>query len=191
MVEQSTEPKGLVGFGLIQHRSWSGAASSSSAAEVQAAVAERTTPREHHLNEAPQVGNFGLYFGNWGKRPTAENNFPKRENIDAQIRKNPGQVIILTEAEAEIAEYLRLTAVAETPDLIEGNEDAEGLAKRPQYRHYVEQGADLLIAARTNSWAGVPFDCKKIHGKTEGQGGYTAILGRQSAIQAQRWPPRH
>ena len=44
-----------------------------------------------------------------------------------------------------------MTEVAEKPDLIEGNEDGEGLAKRPQYRHHVEQLRDLLIAARTNS----------------------------------------
>ena len=88
------------GSAYIQsHFSWRGAASSTTAAavpctavaavntqeaaavaegtEVQAAVAEGTNPGEHRNNCAPEVGNFGIYFGNWGKRPEKKKKPPQ------------------------------------------------------------------------------------------------------------------
>ena len=41
---------------------------------------------DHHpLNAAHEVGNFGIYFGNWGMRPKNLAKHKKCQNIDLQI----------------------------------------------------------------------------------------------------------
>ena len=98
---------------------------------------------EHRLNTSYAVGNFGIYFGNWGTRPTNLTKEPQRkkcQNIDLQIEKNPAQIIILTEADEESAERLRLTEVAERPDSIDGDSACTGLEARPAYRHHSIRG---------------------------------------------------
>jgi hypothetical protein len=61
-------------------------------------------PREHRSgkhNKEPEVGNIGLFFGNWGLRGTLGGSDAQALRIhtqDRQILKSPGQVVIIAEA---------------------------------------------------------------------------------------------
>ena len=75
-----------------------------------------------HNNE-PEVGSFGLFFGNWGQRATLGGDARKkarRITQDRQILKSPAQVIVLCEASAGVEEMLR-----QPPE--DGNPEQEGL----------------------------------------------------------------
>ena len=73
---------------------------------------EFTCARSTHLNNRPQVGNCGIFFGNWGQR-NRQMQGVVQGNIDAQIKKNPCIIIGLTECEAETEQLLRASAVAD------------------------------------------------------------------------------
>ena len=60
-------------------------------------------------NEEPEVGNFGLFCGNWGKRGSAANELC--EKSDQQIRKCPVQVLVLAETTESMKEMLQLPPV--------------------------------------------------------------------------------
>ena len=101
------------------------------------------------------MGNFGLFFGNWGTRATLGNKAHKKlrqETQDRQIMKCPGQVIVLCEATSEVEELLRLEAV-------EGDPEQSGLEKRHTHEHYVVRGQEaetaVLIAARKDNTTGL------------------------------------
>ena len=82
--------------------------------------------RPSKFNSEPEVGNFGLFFGNWGTRGTNAGKpaqKKRRDNQDKQILKSPAQVVIIAEASAELEELLTETAVA-------GNPEKEGVASR-------------------------------------------------------------
>ena len=49
-------------------------------------------------NDADRVGNIGLPFGNWGKRPT---NLNMRNHLDKVLKKQPAMVIGLAECQLE------------------------------------------------------------------------------------------
>ena len=67
-------------------------------------------PRQHSKwNAEPEVGNFGLFFGNWGTRATIAGNSAKRnrqQRQDHQILRSPGQVIVLAEATKAMEDLL-------------------------------------------------------------------------------------
>ena len=77
------------------------------------AVAEGkgTRLRSSVLNDRADVGNIGFFFGNWGQR-TKQKDGRVQDNIDAQIKKNPAQIIGLTECEKETQAVLESPAVA-------------------------------------------------------------------------------
>ena len=114
------------------------------------------------FNSEPEVGNFGLFFGNWGLRGTLGGASVQRRRTtieDRQILKNPGQVLILAEATRHVEELLRQPAVAaESPG--EG-----GLQGRSTHEHWVLRGQEestLLIAARKDNTTGLQllhFEC--------------------------------
>ena len=58
------------------------------------------------FNEDATVGNIGFFFGNWGKRTQKAAGGVQR-NIDAQLKKNPGQIIGLCECQQETEMILR------------------------------------------------------------------------------------
>ena len=73
------------------------------------------------------MGNFGLYFGNWGTRATLAQKELQRRRREAhakQVLCSPAQIVILCEATEGIEERLKepnesapvATAVAETTD---------------------------------------------------------------------------
>ena len=67
----------------------------------------RPSPPRNSDNE---VGNFGLYFGNWGTRgsflSSDKEKGQRRDVQDRQILKSPAQIIILCEANEKVLELL-------------------------------------------------------------------------------------
>ncbi len=111
-------------------------------------------------NAEPEVGNFGLYFGNWGNRATLAEKQHQRRRRDAQDRqvlKSPAQVVILCEANEVVEESLKQpsvsapaeTAVAETSD--DGTHPQSRLERRATHEHWVvrgnEKGSAVLVAS--------------------------------------------
>ena len=102
-------------------------------------------------NAEPEVGNIGIFFGNWGQRATvdAKNKRKRSERSDRQISRCPGQIIILAEANASVEEVLK------SPPLEAESPGASGLSGRPSFEHFVVRGnekdAAVLIAARTDT----------------------------------------
>ena len=89
-------------------------------------------------NEEPEVGDFGLFVGNWGLRGTLGDNRQKqlrRDTHDRQILKSPAQVIVLCEATAAVGDLLQKSAVAGTPG-------AKGLEGRNTFEHWVVRGEE-------------------------------------------------
>ena len=69
------------------------------------AVAGDVQPMRHaSFNDRDEVGNI-VFFGNWGKR-TQQLGGQLQANIDAQIKKNPCQIIGLSECQEETEQLL-------------------------------------------------------------------------------------
>ena len=102
-------------------------------------------------NAEPEVGNIGIFFGNWGQRAVvkAENKRKRTERSDRQISRCPAQIIILAEANASVEEVLK------SPPLEAESPGASGLSGRPSFEHFVVRGnekdAAVLIAARKDT----------------------------------------
>jgi hypothetical protein len=105
-------------------------------------------------NEEPEVGNFGIFFGNWGTRATLggrQAQQRRREIQDRQVVKSPAQVIVLAEASSETEEVLRTGRNL-------GDPTTKGLQSRDDHDHYVIRGNEesaILIAARTDNTTGI------------------------------------
>ena len=101
-------------------------------------------------NEEPEVGNCGLYFGNWGttSEKGTRKNKKRRETQLKQITKNPGNVMVVLESTKGMELALKQPAVA-------GQPSATGVAARPTFQYFVQRGkeaeAGVLIAARTDT----------------------------------------
>ena len=101
-------------------------------------------------NSEPEVGNFGLFCGNWGTRATVagkEEQQRRRAIQDRQILKSCGQVVVVAEASKELEQLLLQPPV-------EGVPDRPGLEGRSTAEHFVVRGDEesaLLIAARTDN----------------------------------------
>ena len=114
-------------------------------------------------NSEPEVGNFGLFFGNWGLRGTVGGNDAaklRRDTQDRQILKSPGQVVVVVEASRELEELLRLPAVA-AEDSAQG-----GLQGRSTHEHFVVRGDEqsaVLIAARTDNTTSLECLMHEVH----------------------------
>ncbi|MDP7560003.1 MAG: hypothetical protein QF745_05635, partial [Planctomycetota bacterium] len=84
-------------------------------------------------NDEPEVGNFGLFFGNWGLRGAVGNAASRRSRRDTQdrrIQRSPAQVVVLAEAAKEIEELLK-------EPRSHGNQELEGLERRDSAEHWV------------------------------------------------------
>ena len=113
----------------------------------QVAGAPRFTGyRSTRFNNRSDVGNVGFFFGNWGMR-TQSMDGGVQLNIDAQIAKNPGQVIGLTECE-EGTEY-RLNH----PDIAQAElQGTEALQARDAYGYHTirpDEKVSLLVGVRS------------------------------------------
>ena len=87
-----------------------------------------TEPRRAKRNSEPEVGNMGIFFGNWGQRGTVVQGRKKRttDTSDRQILKAPTQIVCLAEATREVEDALKSAAVA-------GNDNATGLEASPMF----------------------------------------------------------
>ena len=118
------------------------------------------------------MGNFGLYFGNWGQRassaltPSAEKK-ERTATYSRPIPKNLAQVVVLCEANASLEELLEQPPVPGTPG-------AEGLEGKATHEHWVVRGSEdqaaVLIAARkdnTTSLESLEYEVYSDHTYTE------------------------
>ena len=102
-------------------------------------------------NDEAEVGNFGLFCGNWGVRGTLANARFRREIMDRQITRSPGQVIVLCEANADTEELLRQPRSR-------GTQGGTRLEARDTFEHWVQRGNEesaCLIAARKDTCTGL------------------------------------
>ena len=83
-------------------------------------------PPSSKRNSEAEVGNMGLFFGNWGIRGTVASKaeqLKRRTTHDRQVLGNPGQTVIIAEASKEIEELLK------QPEM-EGRSGGGGLESR-------------------------------------------------------------
>ena len=114
---------------------------------------ERSRGKSSKFNEEPEVGNFGIYCGNWGERASLGDTVRKkrREAHDRQLTKCPGQVLVLLEANEAVSDILNQPAVA-------GNDDGVGLEKRSTHEWWVQRSQEqkgVLIASRKDNTTSV------------------------------------
>ena len=136
--------------------------SSTAAAERRAQLRAPLSPTQGDPNRRKQssrynsdweVGNFGLFFGNWGKRAALKDTTKRarRARHDVQILKCSGQVIILAEANAATEELLKF---GDPPAAVAGSPVTSRLDKRETREHWVVRGNEesaILIAARKDN----------------------------------------
>ena len=121
---------------------------------LQPAQGEPYRPRSSRWNSEPEVGNMGIFCGNWGKRGTLGGNYEQRrrdEFMTLQIARNFAPVIVFAEAEERLQHLLM-------HDRSRGNPDGEGVLRRDAHEYMVVRGQEevsLLIGARTDT-------CKRI-----------------------------
>ena len=114
---------------------------------------DRSRGKSSKFNDEPEVGNLGIFFGNWGERASLTDNvrMRRREAHDRQIMKCPGQVLVLCEATDSVARLLQEPAVA-------GNSDGVGLDKRSTFEWWVQRSQEdkgVLIAGRKDNTTSV------------------------------------
>ena len=96
-------------------------AASAAVGECEAAVAVDETARRGPnavTTALGEVGNCGLFLGNWGERGTVQNSeykIKRRQAHDRQIMKGPAQIIVLLEANTAVADLLRRPPVQGSP----------------------------------------------------------------------------
>ena len=104
-------------------------------------------------NNDPEVGNIGIFCGNWGLRASLDSTdgakVRRTERSDRQIMRCPAQILILQEATEDVEHLLTSPAVAaEVPG-------SQGLSGRQSFKHFVVRGdepeAAMLIAAREDN----------------------------------------
>jgi len=116
------------------------------------------TPWIH--NEDPNVGNVGIFFGNWGIFGDGGDAAKKARRIiqDRQLMNCPAQLIVLAEATPAVEELLRLPGIPGKPHA-DDHSQPPGLTQRESFEHYVVRGDEpvtaLLVAARTNTCSGI------------------------------------
>ena len=114
---------------------------------------ERSRGKSSKFNEEPEVGNFGIFCGNWGERASLGDDVRKkrREAHDRQITRCPGQVLVLLEATQAVSDLLDQPAVA-------GIDHGVGLEKRGTHEWWVQRSLEekgVLIASRKDNTTSV------------------------------------
>ena len=113
----------------------------------------RSRGESSKFNDEPEVGNIGIFCGNWGSRASLsssdDSKVRRTERSDRQIKKCPAQLLILQEASPEVEEVLSAPAAeAEDPG-------SSGLAGRCGYEYFVVRGDEpktaVLMAARMDN----------------------------------------
>ena len=118
-----------------------------------------TRPPSSSWNKEWEVGNTGVFFGNWGTRATVSNGHVKklRQQIhDKQILKAPGNVVGLCEATESVK--LMMEEPPNEDEIPTHRSGGTSLDKRPNKAYWVVRGDEekaLLIASRKDSTTGV------------------------------------
>ena len=83
-------------------------------------------------NKEWEVGNFGLFFGNWGLRGTLGDKEQTRRRAiqDRQILRNPGQVVMSVEASRQLEPLLQ------QPPPEEGYPSQAGVRSRGTHEYF-------------------------------------------------------
>ena len=114
---------------------------------------DRSRGESSKWNAEPEVGNIGVYFGNWGQLATnaLTKDRDKQARVDTytrQIQKNPAHILILCETNATVEALLKQPPY-------QGDPGAQGLEGRDGHEHYVVRGSEreqaVLIAARMDN----------------------------------------
>ena len=117
-------------------------------------------------NSEWEVGNFGLFFGNWGMIGTLGGQGRRTDRILTQYRqilKSLAQVVVLCEENESVEQMLGQPAVA-------GSCDKQGLEGRSTHKRWVVRGDEpqtvVLVAARkdnTDSLESLDYDVHDDH----------------------------
>ena len=111
-------------------------------------------------NRRKDVGNFGIFVGNWGERSaTSRKSADCRMLHDSQVMGSPGELIVILEANRAVADMLKQPP-RHVPDEMNGpprhNAKAPvgNMSKRDHYQHMVVMTdyphGQILMAARKN-----------------------------------------
>ena len=138
------------------------------------------------------VGNIGLFMGNWGERSQkmkkgkkGQNSADQRALHDASVMGTPGIITILLEATPAVKEMLERAPayIAEDSDKPRsrpgGKPDVGNMGERRWFQHWVVMGDEpkgaILMAAKTNECQGIKLlQCSKwIDGTWKETGGKT------------------
>ena len=102
------------------------------------------------LNKEPEVGNIGIYGGNWGLRLLKLKDKNQRARcyaMDEQTLKNQANVLMLAEAREEVETLLKSGPIA-------GASSGTKLEQRSTHQYFVVRGEEqssVLCAARTDT----------------------------------------
>ena len=112
---------------------------------------DRSRGASSEWNNEPEVGNLGIFCGNWGTTSANKKKSVKirrRENQEKQLTKSPAHVLVVLESTPRVADALRQPAVAGVPN-------SSKLAGRPTCQYYVQRGKEpqsaVLVAARMDT----------------------------------------
>ena len=114
-------------------------------------------------NSDHEVGNFGIYLGNWGERGSVNEAGKRRRRQvhDLQLLKCPAAVVVLCETIGAVLELLRSPAVRPTAP------DATGLESRPTHEYWVVRGNEekcaILIAVRKDTCSALLLLDHQVH----------------------------
>ena len=149
------------------------------------------TPHQNHA-ENPTVGNLCVYYANFGARRLRD-----IELIDAQLKRNPAQVLIICGTDVDTERMLMLPPRT-TPDFgALGNAAVAALFERPEYEWFTvrrsdEHGNSGCIAVRRDSSRpphltirlhSVKYDGQKKHTSAELQNATPECYARQLIFQ--------
>ena len=140
--------------------------------------------RSAQRNSEFEVGNFGIFFGNWGLRGTLGGKVVSRARTavaDAQVLRCPAQLVIVAEASEQLEELLK-----EPP--VEGDLDATGVRGRNTFEHFAVRGneeAALLVAARKDNVLGLTCLKYEAHGDHEYKEKGTTKMARSRMMVCQ------
>ena len=110
-------------------------------------------------NSEHEVGNFGLFSGNWGDRGTvvAGRQVRRRAVHDQALKANPAHNIVLCEATAGVEEVLTTPPVAATQSAAVAG--VSNLQCRGTFEWRVQRGQEaesaVLIASRKDNTTGI------------------------------------
>ena len=120
-------------------------------------------------NSEPEVGNFSLFCGNWGKTVALGSDAEKRlrrETLDRQILRCPAQVLVIAESTDEMKKLLESPPAPEATDANDAPQSR--VEDRSTHEHFVfrsdeEEDCALLIACRKDVTTAMQMLYHEVH----------------------------